>query len=104
MLRRSFGGKDLEMLSAELRKNFWGTLGRYILEGMLLGFVEEMGHEYKHLLEGAIKADEAIVDATAIAAANTHIIETLKTDDKENSNFDFDSHTDDDDNEEEAAL
>lgn len=104
MLRRSFGGKDLEVSSAKLRKNFWGTSGRYTLEGVLLGFVEEMGHEYKHLLEGAIEEDEAVVDTTAIAAANIHIIETLKTDDEQNWDSHLHSHTDDDDNEEQAAL
>lgn len=105
MLRRSFGGKDLEMSSAELRKNFWGTPGRYMLEGMLLGFVDEMGQEYERLLEGAIKEDEAVVNTTAIAAANTHIKETLKNDDEEDSDSDSDTHDDDDDdNDEEAAL
>ena len=37
-----------------------------------------MGHKYEHLLEGAIKEDETVVDTTAIAAANAHVQETLK--------------------------
>ena len=102
MLRRSHAGNHLEVSSAEPGKRFWGTPGRYMLEGMLLGFVEEMGHQYKHLLEGAIKEDEAVADPTAIAAANTHVQETLKSDNEENP----DDSDDDSDNDDEgkAAL
>ena len=100
MIRRSFGGIHLE--SVELRKRFWGTPGRYMLERMLFGFVEEMGHEYEHLLEGAIKEDEALVDTTAIAAANTYIQEALKADDEEGCYSDSDS--DNDNNGGEAVL
>ena len=98
MLRRSFGGKHLEVSRAELRKRFWGTPGKYMLEGMLLGFVEEMGHEYKHLLDGAIKEDEAVVDATAVFVANQCIQRSLKFDDDEEES-DSDSDDDDDNNE-----
>ena len=98
MLRRSFGGKHLEFSRAELTKRFWGTPGKYMLRGMLLGFVEEMGHEYKHLLDGAIKEDEQVVDATAVVVANQCIQRTLKVDDEE-SDSDNDDDDDDDDNE-----
>ena len=98
MLRRSFAGKHLETSRAELRKKFWGTPGRYMREGMLLGFVEEMGHDYEHLLQGAIKEEDAEADITAIAAANTHIQETLKAEE----DCDSESDSDDDDNEGEA--
>lgn len=98
MLRHSYAGNHLEASRDEPRKRFWGTPGRYMLEGMLLGFVEEMGHQYKHLLEGAIKEDESVVDPTAIAAANAHIQETLKGDDEENPDVDDDDSDDDSDN------
>ena len=98
MLRRSFAGKHLEVSRAELRKKFWGTPGRYMRESMLLGFVEEMGHDYEHLLEGAIKEEDAVADITAIVAANTHIQETLKAEE----GCDLESDSDDDDNEGEA--
>ena len=94
MLRRSFTGKHFEVSRAELRKKFWGTPGRYMRESMLLGFVEEMGHDYEHLLEGAIKEEDAVADITAIAAANTHIQETLKAEE----DCDLESDSDDDDN------
>ena len=94
MLRRSFAGKHLETSRAEPRKNFWGTPGRYMREGMLLGFVEELGNDYEHLLEGAIKEEDAVADITAIAAANTHIQETLKAEE----DCDSESDSDDDDN------
>ena len=94
MLRRSIMGKHFEVSRAELRKKFWYTPGRYMRESMLLGFVEEMGHDYEHLLEGAIKEEDAVPDITAIAAANTHIQETLKAEE----DCDLESDSDDDDN------
>lgn len=98
MLRRSFGGKHLDILGVDPRVKFWGAPGRYMREGMLLGFVEHMGHDYEHLLEGAIKEEVAVADITAVAAANTHIQETLKAEDNSDSEFD----SDDDDNEGDA--
>ena len=98
MLRRSFAGKNLETSKAELRKKFWGARGRYMRESMLLGFVEEMGHDYEDLLEGAIEEEDAVADITAIAAANTQIQETLKAEE----DCDSESGSDDDDNGEEA--
>ena len=97
MLRRSFRGQHLQISKAELRKRFWGTPGRYMLEGMLMRFVEEMGHEYGHLLEGAIKEEaDAVAEPTAVAAANAYIQETLKGDD---SDSDSDSDSDEDNEE-----
>ena len=96
MLRRSFAGKHVESSRAEPRRKFWGVPGRYMREGMLLGFVEEMSHDYEHLLEGAIKEEDAVADMTAIAAANTHIQETLKAED---CNSESDSDDDDDEGE-----
>ena len=101
MLRRSLAGNHLEVLSAELAKNCWGVPGRYMLEGMLLGFVEETGRGYEHLLEGAIKEDGAVVDTLALAAANAHIQETLKADDGEDSDSDSDSDDEEEDTDEE---
>ena len=98
MLRRSFGGKHLEVSKSELGKGFWGTPGRYMLEGMLLGFVEEMGHGYKNLLEGAIKEDKAVPDSTAVAIANQGIQRSLKADEEEASDSDSDSDDDKDNN------
>ena len=80
MLRRSFAGKHLEVSKSELGKRIWGTPGRYMLEGTLLGFVEEMGHDYKYLLKGAIKEDKAVPDSTAVAIANQGIQRSLKAD------------------------
>ena len=49
-------------------------------EGMLLGFVEELGHEYHHLLEDVTEEKEAIPDRTAVLVANTHIQEAMEAD------------------------
>ncbi|RAQ50236.1 hypothetical protein AFGD_011576 [Aspergillus flavus] len=57
ILRRAWGhntaGGALPTLKDEIGKPFWGTPGRYLPKNMLLAVVEELGHEYKELLEGA---------------------------------------------------
>jgi hypothetical protein len=45
-----------EILTKELGKPVWATPGRYIPENMIAAFVEELGHEYEDLLEGACRA------------------------------------------------
>lgn len=97
MLRRSFAGKHLEVSRAEIGKRFWGTRGRYMREGMLLGFVEELGHEYDHLLEGVIEEEEgAVPDKTAVFAANAHMQDLLKADDESEDDDDDDDDEDED--------
>ncbi|KGO78015.1 hypothetical protein PITC_025430 [Penicillium italicum] len=41
------------ILQAEEGKLLWGTAGRYLPRNMLLALVEEMGHEYRFVLDGA---------------------------------------------------
>ncbi|KAJ5970088.1 uncharacterized protein N7479_000006 [Penicillium vulpinum] len=41
------------ILQAEKGKPFWGTAGKYLPRNMLLALVEEMGHDYKFVLDGA---------------------------------------------------
>jgi hypothetical protein len=47
------GRKAADALKDENGKPFWGTPGRYLPKNMLLAFIEELGHEYKSLLDGA---------------------------------------------------
>ncbi len=93
MLRQCFAGKHLEVSRAEIGRRFWGTRGRYMQKGMLLGFVEELGHEYDHLLEGVIEEQGTIPDKTAVLAANAHVQDVLEADDE--------SQDDDDDDDDE---
>ncbi|KAL1962093.1 hypothetical protein VTN77DRAFT_560 [Rasamsonia byssochlamydoides] len=44
------GSKD------ESGKPYWDTPGRFLPKNMLMSFVEEMGHEYDELLEGASRS------------------------------------------------
>ncbi|KAL2872297.1 uncharacterized protein BJX67DRAFT_369009 [Aspergillus lucknowensis] len=57
ILRRAWGrnnnGGAYEVLKDEAGRLFWGTPGRYLPRNMLLGLVEDLGHEYKGLLQGA---------------------------------------------------
>ncbi|KAJ5867580.1 hypothetical protein N7534_002133 [Penicillium rubens] len=41
------------LLQAEKGRPFWGTAGRYLPHNMLLALVEEMGHEYSFVMNGA---------------------------------------------------
>ncbi|KAJ5406619.1 hypothetical protein N7465_007903 [Penicillium sp. CMV-2018d] len=41
------------ILQAEKGKPVWGSAGRYVPRNMLLALVEEMGHEYSFVLDGA---------------------------------------------------
>ncbi len=54
LLRRAWN-EDYQgdILKHELKKRFWGTPGKYIRESMLRAFVEELGHGFEDLLEGA---------------------------------------------------
>ena len=97
MLRRSFACQHLNVSRAELRKRFWGTPGRYMREGMLLGFVEELGHEYHHLLEDVTEEKEAIPDKTAVLVADTHFQEAMKAEDWMDGDEDEDEDEDEED-------
>jgi len=72
-------------LLPEFRKPFWGTRGAYMNKSMLMAFVEEMGHEYDDLLEGAAKdTDDAVEpDTTALMAANEAIAKTFEYDEED---------------------
>lgn len=75
MLRRSWNtAKSGSALHDELGKKYWGTAGSYMSRSMLLAFVEEMGHDYDELLEGATEdSKETEPVETALAAANNQI-------------------------------
>lgn len=58
-----------------------------MLKSMLMTFVEEMGHYYESLLDGAIEEKYAEVVETALVAAN-HQIAATATDDNKDENED----------------
>ncbi|KAL9099680.1 MAG: hypothetical protein Q9163_004854 [Psora crenata] len=106
MLRRSWlKEKPSQVLRDELGKPWWATPGRYMKESMLLAFVEEMGHEYEELLEGAFEdtTDAGKSNEVALAAANDQVKLSIRG--KEGLSYgrgaeeDFDD-TDDEGNEE----
>ncbi|CAF9905847.1 MAG: hypothetical protein HETSPECPRED_005965 [Heterodermia speciosa] len=85
-LRQSWLGKNQNRpraLQSEFKKPFWGTAGSYMKRSMLLAFVEEMGHQYESLLDGAVEDVDANsghqeVDCTALAVANEAIADSLR--------------------------
>ncbi len=74
-----------DALKKEFRRGYWGTKGRFMKKGMLMAFVEEMGHEYEHLLEGAIDetAENDDIDSTALIASGRAIRGTLPRDEED---------------------
>ncbi|KAL9103808.1 MAG: hypothetical protein Q9163_001185 [Psora crenata] len=86
MLRHAYSerGKSAptEFARQEVGKKLWGSAGPYMTKNMLLRFVEEMGHQYEHLLEGAMEVQEGEPEEpveTALWYANESILEKCKT-------------------------
>ena len=75
MLRRSWTKEQPGSgLRDDLGKPYWGTTGHFMQKNLLMAFVEEMGHEYEPLLEGAeSEVDNMAPVETALAAANEQI-------------------------------
>lgn len=61
--------KAASVLREENGKPFWGTPGRYLPKNMLLALVEELGHEYKPLLQGAARKRSGDFALLELAAA-----------------------------------
>jgi hypothetical protein len=65
VLRRAWraggGQKSVFSLEDELGKPYWGTPGRYLPKKMLLALIEELGHEYVGLLDGASQNMEIMI-------------------------------------------
>ncbi len=78
MLRQAHNQQHQVVTQQQLRKKFWGTPGAYMRRHMLLGFVEELGHDYEYLLEGAKEGQDEAVE-TALMVANNQILESNKT-------------------------
>ena len=71
MLRKSWHDerKSPNLLRDELGRKYWATRGSYMRKTMLLAFVEEMGHEYEELLEGAETETEETEETEDVGAA-----------------------------------
>ena len=94
MLRCSWQNQK-EALKGELGKKYWGTGGRFMRKSMLVAFVEEMGHQYENLLEGAKDREGSEDDEpleTALLAATARIRNSWKT---EEESSDSESESDD---------
>lgn len=94
------------VLKRELKKRFWGTPGKYIRESMLRAFVEELGHDFDYLLDGAAPppddedaADAREPDPSLLLAATNQIESVVKedTDAEDEEEDDDDDENDDDD-------
>lgn len=96
---------DGTAVTKELKKRFWGTPGRYMRRNMLLAFVEELGHEYESLLEGAMddSGQNEEPEAIALAAANLQVTVSGADEEErgEDEESDSDSETDEEDEEDE---
>ena len=81
-------------------KLYWATPGQFMLRNMLLAFVEELGHEYEALLEGAAEPiGSDVVQETALVAANNQIKFSIRSEDMRHDGQDEDSDDEDDEDE-----
>ena len=100
ILRRSWmNQKATTALKDELGNPYWETPGPFMRKQMLLAFVEELGHPYNGLMDGAEEdgTDEAV--ETALFAANHGILESIKESDTGMAYGIEDSDSEDDDDE-----
>lgn len=95
--------KSGQSLKKQLEKAYWGTPGRYLPRNMLMAFVEEMGHEYESLLEGAMDdaapvmdEDSEILLSAAAAQVKASSVGVIEEEDDEDDEEDDDEKEDDD--------
>ncbi|KAE8406467.1 hypothetical protein BDV37DRAFT_280748 [Aspergillus pseudonomiae] len=93
VLRRAWkvgpGQRAAFYLTDELGKPFWGTPGRYIAKHMLRALVEELGHEFEHLMGGATlmsRGDDDLLLSTAAA----QVVQVDGSDDDDTDDDDMD--------------
>ncbi|KAL9594854.1 MAG: hypothetical protein Q9219_006789 [cf. Caloplaca sp. 3 TL-2023] len=94
MLRMAYGGKHTYVAKVERGKKFWGTPGRYVLKSMLRGFIEAMGDDYSHILEGGLESaeeDKGETDVRGVMLANEDIQQCLEEKEDEVSSDDDDN-------------
>lgn len=103
MLRQAYSSASntdvTELRRQEVGKRYWGSAGSYMKKNMLMGFVEEMGHDYEHLMEGAMEADDeddgdeekGESSEVAVTLANESILEKQAMAERKNSGADMDS-------------
>ena len=80
--------KALELGNREVGKTYWGSRGRYIKRNHTQGFIEVMGHEYEHLMDGAKEPEqgqEEEPDPTVVAVAKHSTVERNRAADREES-------------------
>ena len=69
-------GNSTIALKREFGCNCWGETGLFMKKSMLKGFVEEMGHEFEELMEGAVEdgeKDNGESDSLALMASSRYI-------------------------------
>ncbi|KAK2768850.1 hypothetical protein FQN54_000710 [Arachnomyces sp. PD_36] len=84
-------------LKDEIGKPYWGTPGRYLPKNMLLTFVEELGHEYDQLLEGASCSSgdkEVLLGAASVQIKAKDSSKSGMDSDEESSSEDSDYESD----------
>jgi hypothetical protein len=69
-----------------LKKHFWGPPGRYLPRTMLMALVDEMGHQYEDLMNGAMELSRGSEQEDLLLGAITKQIRS--TDDEEDEEDD----------------
>lgn len=112
MLRRAYNVETrTDALQNSLGQKFWGTVGPYIRKSMLRGFVEELGHGFDGLMDGAIPNGDDEPDETGIASANAQILRSHDQQEEQEEDIDkpvystvLDEESDDEDDDWEREM
>ncbi|KAL8823499.1 MAG: hypothetical protein Q9191_005797 [Dirinaria sp. TL-2023a] len=88
----------------EVRRPIWASAGSYIYRNQLLGFVEELGHEYDDILANGKEIDDYASDETiantGVTVAIEHILEKLRSGEFDDDSEDEEESADSDSDEE----
>lgn len=89
-----------EALSKQLGKGFWGTRGKYVRKGILLAFVEEIGHGIEFLVDGgaidAVSKEDDVPDETGLLAiADSSLAKSVEDSDDSDSDSSDSDRSDD---------
>ncbi|KAL8650062.1 MAG: hypothetical protein Q9210_004044 [Variospora velana] len=99
LLKQSFVHQSLhyDIAKKECPKRYWGTPGRYVLKNALRGFIEVMGHQYSHILNGGIdhEDDNSAVNMAGLALAAKKIQDDVERRDPYKDEDESDSDAED---------
>lgn len=99
ILRRAWRAerRAADEMKKEFGKGYWGTIGPYLPKNYLRGVVEELGHEYKELLNGGVddEATASKVDSGLVVAVGSNQVKASREEGEDEESDSDDEESDD---------